>query len=97
MLIYIKLGETASVSETNLSPYDWLTLSIRKRNFKLQVEVLHKLLSCYFIIYEHYNYARWLTMHCFEIFITNTKFLDVYQLPFEKKLFIPKVSSGVQE
>ena len=111
----------ASVSETDLSPYDWLTqkskdntvflywkcvidlqikvllyvLSIREGNFKLQVEVLYTLLSWYFIIYEHYNYARRLTMHCFDIFIINRKFLDIYQLPFKRKLFILKVSLGV--
>ena len=35
--------------------------SICEDNLKLHVEVLYKLLSWYFI-YDHYNYARWLTI-----------------------------------
>ena len=52
--------------------------SIREGNFKLHVEVLYKLLSWYFIIYGHYNYARWLTIYCFDLYIINTKFPNVY-------------------
>ena len=106
----------ASVSETDLSPRDWLTqkskdntvflywkcvidlqikvllyvLSIREGNFKLQVEVLYTLLSWYFIIYEHYNYARRLTMHCFDIFIINRKFLNIYQLLSKENFLFQK-------
>ena len=115
------IREAASVSETDLSPYDWLIqkskdnavflywkcvidlqikvllyiFSFREGNFKLQVEVPYKLLSWYFIIYENYNYARCLIIHCFDFYIIDTKFPDVYQLPFKRKFFIPKVSSGV--
>ena len=71
-------------------------LFICEGNLKLQI--LDKLLSCYFIIYEHYNYARWLTMHCFDLFIINTKFLEVYQgsLPsFKRKLLISNILLGI--
>ena len=101
--LFIKLREAASVSEMDLSPFDWLTQkskenasflywkcvidlqikvllyvrSIREGNFKLHVEVLYKLLSWYFI-YDHYNYARWLTIHWFDLYKVETKFPDVY-------------------
>ena len=51
--------------------------SIREGNFKLHVEALHKLLSWYFI-YDHYNYGCLLMMHWFNLYTTETKFLDVY-------------------
>ena len=101
--LFIKLCETASVSETDLSPYDWLTQksedntsflywkcvidlqikllfyvhSIFEGNSKLYVEVMYKLLSWYFI-YDHYNYARWLTIHWFDLYTIQTKYPDVY-------------------
>ena len=51
--------------------------SIREGNFKLHVEVLYKLLNWYFI-FDHYNYARWLTIHWFDLNALETTFPDVY-------------------
>ena len=51
--------------------------SICEGNFKLHVEVLYKLLSWHFI-YDHYNYARLLTIHWFDLYTSETKFPDIY-------------------
>ena len=53
--------------------------SICECNFKLQAEVLHRLLSSYFI-YEHYKYAHLLAIHCFDLYTIDTKFSDIYNL-----------------
>ena len=52
--------------------------SIHEGNFKLHVEVMYKLLSWYFVIYDYHNYACWLTIHFFDLYIIDTKFPDVY-------------------
>ena len=51
--------------------------SICEGNFKLQVEVLYRLLSWYFI-YDHYKYAHLLTIHWFDLYTIETKFSDIY-------------------
>ena len=51
--------------------------SIREGNFKLNVEALHKLLSWDFV-YDHYNYACWFAIHCFDLYTIKMKFSDVY-------------------
>ena len=51
--------------------------SIREGNFKLHVEVLYKLLI-WFFIFDHYHYARWLTIHWFDLYKLESTFPDVY-------------------
>ena len=51
--------------------------SIREGNFKLHVEVLYRLLAWVFI-FDHYHYARWLTIHWFDLYTLESKFPDVY-------------------
>ena len=41
--------------------------SIREGDFKLHIEVLYLLLS-WFFIFDHIHYARWLTIHWFDLF-----------------------------
>ena len=51
--------------------------SIREGHLKLHVEVLYKLLSWYFM-YDHYNYACWLTIYWFDLYTIVTKFPDIH-------------------
>ena len=50
--------------------------SICEDNLKLHVEVLYKLFSWYFI-YDHYNYARWLTIRWLDLYTIEMNFSDV--------------------
>ena len=43
----------------------------------MSVPLLYKLLSWCFI-YEHYNYAHWLTIHWFDLYTSEMKYPDVY-------------------
>ena len=52
--------------------------SIREGNFRLHLETLRKLLK-YFFIFDRYNYARWLTVHWFDLKNLESNFPDVYQ------------------
>ena len=51
--------------------------SIREGNFKLHVEVLFKLLI-WFFIFDHCDYARWMTIQWFDLHTIESKFLDLY-------------------
>ena len=52
--------------------------SIREGNFKLHVEVLY-LLLVWFFIFDHVHYARWLTIHWFDLYNIESKFPDLYE------------------
>ena len=52
--------------------------SIREGNFRLHFETLRKLLK-YFFIFDRYNYARWLTVHWFDLKNLESNFPDVYR------------------
>ena len=52
--------------------------SIREGNFKLHVEVLYLLLS-WFFIFDHVHYARWLTVHWFDMFNLKSTFPDLFE------------------
>ena len=47
-------------------------------NFRLHFETLWKLLK-YFIIFDRYNYARWLTVHWFDLKNLESTFPDVHK------------------
>ena len=51
--------------------------SIREGNFKLYVEVIRKLMKWYFIL-DRYNYARWLSVHLFDLMTMEVRYPDVY-------------------
>ena len=59
--------------------------SIREGNFKLYIEIMRKLLKWYFI-FDHYNYARWLTIHWFDLSNLHIQFPDVFEY-FSKGYF----------
>ena len=48
--------------------------SLHEGNFKLHFEILYKLLSW------HYDYARWLAIHWFELYTIETKYPDIYNV-----------------
>ena len=58
---------------------------INESNFKLHAEILYKLLSRYFI-YDHYNYACQLTVHWFDLYAAETKFLTLSH-SFRQEIF----------
>ena len=52
--------------------------SIREGNFHLYVQSLRNLLKCFFAL-DHTNYARWLTIHVFDLIPLPITHPDVYQ------------------
>ena len=52
--------------------------SIREGNFHLYVQSLRNLLKCFFAL-DHTNYARWLTIHVFDLISLPTTHPDVCQ------------------
>ena len=52
--------------------------SIRSRNFHLYVDFLDKLLPCV-SAFDHYNYARWMSVHQFDTEMLHKTNLYVYQ------------------
>ena len=52
--------------------------SIREGNFKLHVEILYLMLS-WFFIFDHVHYARWLTIHWFDLFNLQSTFPDLFE------------------
>ena len=55
-----------------------LIRSIRESNFTLFVETLRKVIKWYFV-YDHYNYARWLSVHIFDLLMLHVAQPDTYQ------------------
>ena len=70
--------------------------SIREGNFKLHVEVLY-LLLVWFFIFDHVHYARWLTIHWFDLYNIESKFPDLYEQFSKWKLFLSEVQPRVFE
>ena len=56
--------------------------SIREVNFLLYVRILRNLLKCFFAL-DHTNYARWLTIHVFDLIFLTTTHPDIYQQMFK--------------
>lgn len=54
-----------------------LVTSIRECNFKLYVEVLQNVIKWDFV-FDHCNYARWLSIHLFDLIILDIMHPDVY-------------------
>ena len=52
--------------------------SLREGNFKLHLEVLYLLLS-WFFSFNHVHYARWLTVHWFDLYHLESKFPDLFE------------------
>ena len=52
--------------------------SIREGNFPLYIQSLRSL-SKWFFILDHYNYARWITVHLFDLISLHITFPGVYQ------------------
>ena len=59
--------------------------SIRESNFRLYVLCLKNLMKWIFAL-DHYNYARWLTVHLFELVLLHLHCPDVFQA-FSNGLF----------
>ena len=51
--------------------------SIREGNFELYIGSLRKVIKWYFIL-DKYHYARWLTIHLFDLLTLDVKFPGVY-------------------
>ena len=51
--------------------------SIREGNFILYVQSLRNLLKCFFAM-DHFNYARWLTVHVFDLMSLQRRYPEVY-------------------
>ena len=52
--------------------------SLREGNFKLHLEVVYLLLS-WFFAFDHVHYARWLTVHWFDLYHLESKFPDLFE------------------
>ena len=59
--------------------------SIREGNFQLYIESLQKLIKWTFV-FDKINYARWLSVHIFDLMIMETKHPEVFKA-FEKVFF----------
>ena len=64
--------------------------------FKLHVEALYKLLRWCFI-HDHYKYARWITMHCFDLYTIETKFSVVYNFFLKGNFSFESLIGSFQE
>ena len=91
--LFKQLRDAMPLNLVDLSPYDllyWKMVidlellilmyfrSIREGNFKTHIEVLCLLLSGFFI-FDHVHYARWLTIHWFDMYHLESKFPDLYE------------------
>ena len=79
-VLFVKFGEAASVSETNLPPYDWLTQKSKDNTFLYWKCVIDLQIKVLLYVRSVHNYARWLTIHCFDLYTTEMKFSDVYNV-----------------
>ena len=52
--------------------------SLRERNFKLHLEALYLLLS-WFFLFNHVHYARWLTVHWFDMYHLESNFPELFE------------------
>ena len=55
-----------------------IVCSIREGNFPLFVQSLRNLLTWFFAL-DHTTYARWLTIHVFDLISLSTTHPDIYQ------------------
>ena len=52
--------------------------SLQEGNFKLHLEVVNLLLSRFFL-FNHIHYARWMTVHWFDLYHLESTFPDVFE------------------
>ena len=65
--------------------------SMRESNFKLFVKILISLVI-WFFIFDHYNYARWLSVHIQDLLSLPITCPQLYQ-EFERGNFVVQISS----
>ena len=70
--------------------------SIREGNFKLQVEMLRKLVI-WFFIFDHYHYAKWVTVHLFDLMTLQYLHPDVYEETANVYFHSEKLTGNSQE
>ena len=64
---------------------------MREGNFKLFVKILISLVKCFFI-FDHYNYARWLSVHIQDLLSLPITRPQLYQ-DFERGNFVVQILS----
>ena len=64
--------------------------SVREGNSLLYVQSLRNLLNCFFAL-DHTNYARWLTIHVFDLISLPTTHPDVYQQMLKRFFSFAKI------
>ena len=64
---------------------------MRESNFKLFVKILLSLVICFFI-FDHYNYATWLSVHIQDLLSLPITSPQLYQ-EFERGNFVVQISS----
>ena len=65
---------------------------MREHNFKSFVKILISLVK-WFFIFDHYNYARWLSTHIQDLLSLPITCPQLYQ-EFEKKKFVVQISGN---
>ena len=91
--LYIKLRQTVIGESLEISPLEWLDIRSSTSqmcffwkmvmNFQINmvdmcsiIESLRKVIKWYYIL-DKYHYARWLTIHLFDLLTLDVKFLEV--------------------
>ena len=65
--------------------------TMREGNFKFFVKILISLIKCFFI-FDHYNYARWLSVHIQDLLSLPITRPQLYQ-DFERGNFVVQILS----